>query len=82
MAIEDAESFRLFTRSVAPENVPAILEQIDSIRRPRTTRILWTTRETLPNTKMEDRIARMDYNNSYNGIVDALKAKDAEVALR
>lgn len=77
MAIEDAESFRLFTRNTSPESVTAILEQIDSVRRPRTTKILLSTRETVPNTNMEDRIERMDYNNSYNGIVDALKQKNA-----
>lgn len=79
MALEDAEAFRLCHRNIKPGDVPTVLEQIDSIRRPRTTRILGTTRETLPNTNMEDRMARMEYNNSYNGIVNSLRQKDKQL---
>lgn len=75
MAIEDAESFVLLTQNTKPEEVPAILGQIDSIRRPRTTYILGTTRQTLPNTTLQDRLDRMIYNNSYNGIVDSIRRK-------
>lgn len=73
MAIEDAEAFRLFIRNISPDKVPEILQQIDSVRRPRTTQILWTTRDTRPNTSMEDRVERMNYNNSYTGVVEALQ---------
>ena len=78
MAMEDAEAFRLFPRGCTREDVPAILAQIDRVRRPRTAYVLETTRQTLPNTKLEDRMARMKYNNSYNGIFDALKQNGAE----
>lgn len=73
MAIEDAESFRLLTRDTTRDDIPKILEKIDSIRRPRTANILNTTRMTLPNTRLADRMERMEFNNSYNGIVDALQ---------
>ena len=41
MAIEDAEGLRLLTQpGVTPESVPDILKRIDSVRRPRATKVL------------------------------------------
>ena len=73
MAIEDAEAFTLFEKNVSSDMVPEILEKIDSVRRPRTTRVLWGTRDTQPNTSIEDRIVKMDYSNNYSGIAHALR---------
>lgn len=72
MAVEDAEAFRLFGPHVTADQVPDILTKIDSVRRPRTARILQGTRETLPNTTLKERIERLDFSNSYNGIAYAL----------
>ncbi len=72
MAIEDAEAFSLFGPKTTLNDIPGILSKIDSIRRPRTTTVLETTRLTMPNTKMEDRVRRMDFINDYNGIRRAL----------
>ena len=77
MAIEDAEAFRLFTRNISSDEVPAILSQIDSVRRPRATRVLETTRATRPNTKMEDRIERMSFINNYDGVLASLDQNSA-----
>lgn len=76
MAMEDAEAFRLLTEDTTRDAVPGILATIDSVRRPRVSRVLWTTRYTRPNTTMEERMERMDFINDYNGIVDALKHKE------
>ncbi|KAK5044675.1 hypothetical protein LTR84_010567 [Exophiala bonariae] len=72
MAIEDAKAFTLFGPEVTANEVPDILSKIDSIRRPRTKVVLESTRQTMPNTKMADRVERMDFINSYNGIRRAL----------
>lgn len=72
MAIEDAEAFSLFGPEVTASEVPDILSKIDSIRRPRTKVVLDSTRQTMPNTKMADRVERMDFINSYNGIRGAM----------
>lgn len=72
MAIEDAEAFSLFGPEVRVNEVADILSKIDSIRRPRTKIVLETTRQTMPNTKMADRLERMEFINNYNGIRVAL----------
>lgn len=81
MAIEDAEAFRLLAPGTTRDSVPEILGLVDDIRRPRASRVLWTTRYTLPNTTMEERTERMDFINEYDGIVDALKRKGLYVEL-
>lgn len=73
MAIEDAEAFSLFGPQTTVDEIPAILSQIDSVRRPRTKVVLETTRLTMPNTKMADRVERMNFINNYNGIRPALE---------
>ena len=73
MAIEDAEAFSLFGPLTTPDMIPGVLSQIDSIRRPRTKVVLETTRQTMPNTTMADRVERMDFINNYNGIRPALQ---------
>lgn len=72
MAVEDAESFRLFGPNFARSNIPETLAKIDSVRRPRTARILWGTRATVPTTNLKERVAQLDFSNSYNGILHAL----------
>lgn len=72
MAVEDAEAFRLVTADTTPDQIPEILRKIDMVRRPRTAQILKGTRQTHPNTTMDERMAIMDYSNSYHGIVHAL----------
>lgn len=72
MAVEDAESFRLFAPHIPRDQVPEVLGMIDSVRRPRTARILWGTRATVPTTNMKERVEKMDYSNTYHGIHHAL----------
>ena len=72
MAIEDAEAFSLFGPETTVDDIPDILSKIDSVRRPRTKIVLESTRSTMPNTKMADRVKRMDFINNYNGIRRAL----------
>ena len=69
MAIEDGESFRLL-RNSTPEDVPAVLEEIDSLRRPRTSHILASTRRLTAEPEEGDYDANMEYIASYNGIFD------------
>lgn len=72
MAVEDAESFRLFDPHVSRDQVPGVLNTIDSVRRPRTAKILWGTRATVPTTNMKERVEKMDYSNNYHGIHHAV----------
>ena len=73
MAIEDAEAFSLFDRNVTPDMVPEILGKIDSVRRPRTARVLAGTRDTRPNTNMKERAEKIEFSNNYFGISHALE---------
>lgn len=76
MSIEDAESFRLLTATVGPEDVPIILKQIDSVRRPRASEVLKDTRAISDKISLEEVIAKMDFNMNYKGIHEAMaKAK-------
>ena len=70
MSIEDGEAFRLLLRpSVAPGDIPAILKEIDRIRRPRVARVLKNTREATFGLKAEERFARLLENADYKGIL-------------
>lgn len=72
MAIEDAQTFSLLGPGGTANEVPEILSKIDSIRRPRTKIVLESTRQKMANTKMADRVKRMDFINSYDGVRCAL----------
>lgn len=79
MAVEDGESFRLLASNVTHNEVPAVLEKIDSIRRPRTKQVLADTRKMVREMSIEERFSRMDFNMSYNGIHDAIKKSEVNV---
>ena len=73
LAIEDGESFRLLQHANS-ESVPAILKEIDRLRRPRASRILSSTRAAAEEQQSPDAWqASMDYISSYNGILELQK---------
>ncbi|KAH7009917.1 FAD binding domain protein [Ilyonectria destructans] len=76
IAVEDGESFRLLAFNVTRDEVPAVLDKIDSIRRPRTKQVLADTRKMVREMSIEERFSRMDFNMSYNGIHDAIKKSE------
>lgn len=73
MAVEDADSLHLLRAGLAREEVQEVLKQIDSIRRPRAARVLEDTRAMAKEITMEERIANLDFNCGYNGVIEALK---------
>ncbi|KAI1121053.1 FAD binding domain protein [Nemania abortiva] len=74
MAIEDADGLRLLTQpGVTRDTVPKVLEKIDSIRRPRATRVLMNTRSASRISSAADRYAKFDDNCTYPGILNILK---------
>lgn len=76
MAVEDGESFRLLASNVTRDEVPAVLEKIDSIRRPRTKQVLADTRKMVREMSIDERFSSMNFNMSYNGIHDAIKKSE------
>jgi salicylate hydroxylase len=79
MSIEDAESLRLLTPGTRREDVPDILKLAESVRRPRTTRVLEETRKAHTTMALAERVTmNMDFNYGYNGIHAALKAREVE----
>lgn len=68
MAVEDADSFHLLRPGLAREKVEKVLKQVDSIRRPRTARVLQDTRAMAKGISMDEIIANLDFNCGYNGV--------------
>jgi salicylate hydroxylase len=72
-AIEDAEGFRLFLGPKATtSHVPAILEDFDSVRRPRASQIQNNTRMAAARKSAEDIYRFEQFNWNYPGIMVAL----------
>ena len=84
MSIEDAESLRLLIPGTRREDVQNILKLAESIRRPRTAQVLAETRKSHSTFGVAERVTRnLEFNCGYNGIVEALKARQGEIdALR
>lgn len=76
--MEDADSLRLLTPGLSPGDIESVLRKIDSIRRPRATKVLRDTQNQAKNLTLEQRLANMDYNCNYNGIHEAL-AKEGSI---
>ncbi|KAI1356050.1 FAD binding domain protein [Xylaria sp. FL0043] len=71
MALEDADALRLLTQpGVTWDSVPDVLKKIDSIRRPRATKVLMNTRST---STVSDRYAKFDEHCSYPGIFGVIQ---------
>ena len=80
MCVEDAESLRLLAPGTRREEVQEILKLAESVRRPRTARVLAQTREAHSTLSLEERMNQnLDFNCGYNGIHDALKSLTEEV---
>ncbi|KAI8713916.1 FAD binding domain protein [Fusarium sp. LHS14.1] len=73
MAMEDADSLRLLLLGMKEDDIKSVLAKIDAVRRPRAARVLQDTRLQADEITMEERLANMDYNCSYNGVYEALK---------
>ncbi|KAI0112509.1 FAD binding domain protein [Nemania sp. FL0031] len=74
MAIEDADGLRLLAQPGAMRDaVPEVLKKIDSIRRPRATRVLMNTRSASQISNAADRYAKFDDNCTYPGILNIVK---------
>lgn len=73
MAMEDADSLRLLLTGMKEDDIKAVLAKVDAVRRPRAARVLQDTRLQADEITMEERLAKMDYNCSYNGVYEALK---------
>lgn len=81
MSIEDAESLRLLAPGTRREDVPDILKLAESFRRPRVAQVLGETRKSHSTIGVAERVNRnLDFNCSYSGIYDALKARREEEA--
>lgn len=73
-AVEDAEGFRLFLRpGITQDDVPGILKDYDSVRRPRASQIQMHTRAAQSNRKPEDAPKFEKYNWTYPGIIKGLE---------
>ena len=68
MAIEDADSLRLLRPGQSGAEIESVLARVDGIRRPRASRILRDTRAQAKDVTMEERLANLGYNCSYEGI--------------
>ena len=72
-AVEDAEGFRLFLQpGVSREDVPSILQDFDSVRRPRASRIQNNTRKAVDKRTAEEVYMYEKINWTYPGIVEGL----------
>ncbi|KAI0020267.1 putative 6-hydroxynicotinate 3-monooxygenase [Xylariomycetidae sp. FL0641] len=82
MSVEDAESLRLLAPATCRDDVPEILKLAESVRRPRTARVLAETRATHNNLSVAERVNKnLDFNCGYDGIQAALKAHGSECRL-
>jgi salicylate hydroxylase len=81
MSIEDAESLRLLTPGTLREQVPEILKLAERFRIPRVAHVQGETRKAHTTQGVADRVNKnLEFNCSYNGILDAVKIhKEAEV---
>lgn len=73
-AVEDAEGLRLFLKpGITREDVPEILRDFDSVRRPRASQIQDNTRKAVERRTAEDVYRFEKYNWTYPGIVEGLR---------
>ncbi|CAG9945633.1 unnamed protein product [Clonostachys rosea f. rosea IK726] len=73
-AIEDAEGLRLLLEpGVTPSDVPRILQQWESVRRPRASQVQLNTRVASEKLDEVNSFQNMNYNWTYNGIKEELK---------
>ncbi|KAI8631176.1 FAD binding domain protein [Xylariaceae sp. FL1651] len=80
MAIEDAEALRLFCQpGVSRDGISSILKRIESVRRPRATKVLWNTRSTSKISSAADRYSKFDENCTYPGILSILNKQAVTV---
>ncbi|KAH6973097.1 hypothetical protein BKA56DRAFT_593271 [Ilyonectria sp. MPI-CAGE-AT-0026] len=77
MGVEDGQSFWLLASNVTRDEVPAVLEKIDSTRRPKTKQVLADTRKMVREMSIDEKFSRMDFNMSYKGIHDAIRKSEA-----
>ncbi|RYC60188.1 hypothetical protein CHU98_g6033 [Xylaria longipes] len=79
MAIEDADGLRLLTQpGITRDSVPDVLKKIESVRRPRATKVLMNTRSASNISSPADRYAKFDENCKYPGILNILKQQATE----
>lgn len=77
-AFEDAEAFTLLNSpNITRASVPAILKDIDRVRRRRASQIQNNTRETLDRKTPDAIYKHMKYNYTYPGIKECLRRLDA-----
>lgn len=77
MSIEDAESLRLLTPGTLREDVPTILKQAESVRKPRTAQVLAETRKSHSTFGVAERaVKNLEFNCGYKGIYEALKNRE------
>jgi salicylate hydroxylase len=73
-AVEDAEAFRLFLAdNVTSADVPSILKDFDSVRRPRASQIQDNTRKATEQRTPEEVFSFAKYNWTYPGVIEGLK---------
>jgi salicylate hydroxylase len=76
MSIEDAESLRLLTPGTRREQVPEFLKLAESLRIPRVAHVQGETRKAHTTMGLAERVNKnLDFNCSYNGILEALKTR-------
>jgi salicylate hydroxylase len=72
-SVEDAEGFRIFlSEGASRDDVPALLEQFDSVRRPRASQIQSNTRQMQDKRSPQDVYKFEKYNWTYPGIKKGL----------
>ncbi|KAK2133914.1 hypothetical protein NOF04DRAFT_1173071 [Fusarium oxysporum II5] len=81
-AVEDAEGFRLFLQQgIASEHVPELLQDFDSVRRPRASQIQNNTRKSKNKRTVEEVYMFEKINWTYGGIIEELKAAKEAAAI-
>lgn len=81
-AVEDAEGFRLFLQQgIASEHVPGLLQDFDSVRRPRASQIQNNTRKAKNKRTAEEVYMFEKINWTYGGIIEELKAAKEAAAI-
>ncbi|RKK25953.1 hypothetical protein BFJ66_g9062 [Fusarium oxysporum f. sp. cepae] len=81
-AVEDAEGFRLFLQQgIASEHVPELLQDFDSVRRPRASQIQNNTRKAKNKRTAEEVYMFEKINWTYGGILEELKAAKEAAAI-
>jgi salicylate hydroxylase len=77
MSIEDAESLRLLTPGTRREEVPKLLKLAESFRIPRVAHVQGETRKAHTTMGLAERVNKnLDFNCSYNGILEALRNRE------